>query len=149
MFYWPWGEDEPDETLVTESGKLMLLDTLVPALFKNGHKVLIFSQFTKQLDILEEWASTLRGWNTCRIDGSVKQEDRREQIKSFNTNKDFRLFLLSTRAGGLGINLTSADTVILFDSDWVCTLPSPSPFPLPSFFCINILSQHDIQGFNY
>jgi len=54
----------------------------------------------------------------CRIDGSVAQDDRRQQIKEFNTNKNFKLFLLSTRAGGQGINLASADTVILFDSDW-------------------------------
>src|SRR5438270_10336005 len=124
LFYWPWGQDTPDETLVTESGKMMLLDRLVPELFKRGHKVLIFSQFKIQLDILEEWAVNLRGWKTCRIDGEVKQEDRRDLIKAFNTDKDYKLFLLSTRAGGLGINLTAADTVILYDSDWVCILPA-------------------------
>ncbi|EPS45307.1 hypothetical protein H072_718 [Dactylellina haptotyla CBS 200.50] len=118
LFYWPWGENDPDETLVTESGKMMLLDRLVPELFNRGHKVLIFSQFKVQLDIIQEWATTLRGWKCCRIDGSVKQEDRRELIKSFNSDSKYKLFLLSTRAGGLGINLTSADTVILYDSDW-------------------------------
>ncbi|KAF3942245.1 hypothetical protein ABW19_dt0202314 [Dactylella cylindrospora] len=118
LFYWPWGDKDPDETLVTESGKMMLLDRLVPELFKRGHKVLIFSQFKVQLDIIQEWATTLRGWNCCRIDGSVKQEDRRDMIKSFNSDSQYKLFLLSTRAGGLGINLTSADTVILYDSDW-------------------------------
>ncbi|KAF3917384.1 hypothetical protein ABW21_db0203953 [Orbilia brochopaga] len=118
LFYWPWGDKDPDETLVTESGKMMLLDRLVPELFKRGHKVLIFSQFKVQLDIIEEWATTLRDWKCCRIDGSVKQEDRRDLIKSFNSDSEYKLFLLSTRAGGLGINLTSADTVILYDSDW-------------------------------
>ncbi|KAK6346831.1 hypothetical protein TWF696_006938 [Orbilia brochopaga] len=118
LFYWPWGDRDPDETLVTESGKMMLLDRLVPELFKRGHKVLIFSQFKVQLDIIEEWATTLRNWKCCRIDGSVKQEDRRDLIKSFNSDPEYKLFLLSTRAGGLGINLTSADTVILYDSDW-------------------------------
>lgn len=118
-FSWPWAPDEdPDESLVTESGKMVMLDRLVPYLFAAGHKVLIFSQFSKQLDILEEWATTLRGWAVCRIDGAVKSEDRNEQIDAFNTQTDHQLFLLSTRAGGLGINLTSADTVILFDSDW-------------------------------
>jgi ATP-dependent DNA helicase len=128
-FYWPWGpstqaeaeaEDYPevDETLVTASGKMLLLDTLLPRLFKLGHKVLIFSQFKTTLDILETYASQLRGWTTCRIDGSVAQEDRYEQITSFNTDKKTQLFLLSTRAGGQGINLTAADTVVLFDSDW-------------------------------
>lgn len=118
-FSWPWAPDaDPDESLVTDSGKMVMLDRLVPYLFSNGHKVLIFSQFSKQLDILEDWATVLRGWPVCRIDGAVKQEDRSDQIDAFNTQKDHQLFLLSTRAGGLGINLTSADTVILFDSDW-------------------------------
>ncbi|CAF9926807.1 hypothetical protein IMSHALPRED_007056 [Imshaugia aleurites] len=118
-FSWPWAADaDPDETLVTESGKMVMLDRLVPYLFAKGHKVILFSQFSKQLDILEEWATTLRGWPVCRIDGAVKAEDRAEQIEAFNTEPDHKLFLLSTRAGGQGINLTSADTVILFDSDW-------------------------------
>jgi ATP-dependent DNA helicase len=107
-----------DETLVTSSGKMLLLDRLLPSLFKRGHKVLIFSQFKTQLDILEDYARDLRKWNVCRIDGSVAQDDRRQQIKEFNNNPDYKLFLLSTRAGGQGINLASADTVILFDSDW-------------------------------
>jgi ATP-dependent DNA helicase len=100
------------------SGKMLLLDRLLPSLFKRGHKVLIFSQFKTQLDILEDYARELRKWNVCRIDGSVAQDDRRQQIKEFNENPKFKLFLLSTRAGGQGINLASADTVILFDSDW-------------------------------
>lgn len=120
-FYNPWSMDSElpvDETLVTFSGKMLLLDRLLPALFKRGHKVLMFSQFKTQLDILEDYARELRGWNVCRIDGSVAQDDRRQQIQEFNTNPEFMLFLLSTRAGGQGINLASADTVILFDSDW-------------------------------
>jgi len=120
-FFNPWTIDSGlpvDETLVTSSGKMLLLDRLLPALFSRGHKVLIFSQFKTQLDILEDYARDLRKWEVCRIDGSVAQDDRRQQIKEFNTNKDFKLFLLSTRAGGQGINLASADTVILFDSDW-------------------------------
>ncbi|KAL8629758.1 hypothetical protein Q9189_004552 [Teloschistes chrysophthalmus] len=118
-FFYPWAPDQdPDSSLVTQSGKMLMLDRLVPYLFKKGHKVILFSQFSRQLDFLEEWATTLRGWNVCRIDGGVKAEDRNEQIDAFNKRKDFKLFLLSTRAGGLGINLTSADTVILFDSDW-------------------------------
>ncbi|KAI4256830.1 MAG: hypothetical protein LQ352_001910 [Teloschistes flavicans] len=118
-FFYPWAPDQdPDSSLVTQSGKMLMLDRLVPYLFQKGHKVILFSQFSRQLDFLEEWATTLRGWNVCRIDGGVKAEDRTEQIDAFNKRKDYKLFLLSTRAGGLGINLTSADTVILFDSDW-------------------------------
>ncbi|PYH48421.1 putative SNF2 family helicase/ATPase PasG [Aspergillus saccharolyticus JOP 1030-1] len=120
-FYWPWDNSDAaaiDETLVTASGKMLLLDRLLPALLAKGHKVLIFSQFKTQLDILQDWATHLRGWPCCRIDGAVSQEDRRAQIKAFNTDPEYKLFLLSTRAGGQGINLVAADTVILFDSDW-------------------------------
>lgn len=119
-FYNPWaGSDLPvDESIVTSSGKMLLLDRLLPRLFKDGHKVLIFSQFKTQLDILEDYCRELRGWDVCRIDGGVAQDDRREQIERFNTDKKIKIFLLSTRAGGQGINLASADTVILFDSDW-------------------------------
>lgn len=125
-FYWPWQSTDPnsedlevDESLVTASGKLLLLDTLLPRLFRLNHKVLIFSQFKTTLDILETYATQLRDWPCCRIDGSISQTERTEQIKIFNDEgSEYRLFLLSTRAGGQGINLTAADTVILFDSDW-------------------------------
>ncbi|EKD18619.1 uncharacterized protein L3040_002046 [Drepanopeziza brunnea f. sp. 'multigermtubi'] len=118
-FYNPWPEDrQVDETLVTASGKMLLLDRLLKFLFKRGHKVLIFSQFKTQLDLIQDYAQELREWIVCRIDGSVSQEERQRQIREFNENPDFKLFLLSTRAGGQGINLASADSVILFDSDW-------------------------------
>jgi ATP-dependent DNA helicase len=112
-------ETEPDETLVSTSGKMMLLDTLLPELITRGHKVLIFSQFTTTLDLLSQYLD-LRSWSHARIDGSVAQTDRQEQILAFNktgaTNAT-NVFILSTRAGQ-GINLAAADTVILFDSDW-------------------------------
>lgn len=124
-FYWPWPESaDPsksniDASIITSSGKLLLLERLVPRLFQLNHKILIFSQFKTTLDILLAWASEYHNWPCCRIDGSISQTDRQEQIRLFNDpDSDFRLFLLSTRAGGQGINLTSADTVILFDSDW-------------------------------
>lgn len=120
-FYNPWmaSQDIPvDESIVTASGKMLLLDRLLPELFRRGHKVLIFSQFRTQLDILEDYCSGLRGWPVCRIDGGVAQESRRQQIQDFNEHRNHSVFLLSTRAGGQGINLASADTVILFDSDF-------------------------------
>jgi ATP-dependent DNA helicase len=120
-FYNPWATDNGvpvDDSIVTASGKMLLLDRLLPALFKKGHKVLIFSQFKTQLDILEDYCRELRKWPVCRIDGGVSQLERKEQIYEFNRNPKMKLFLLSTRAGGQGINLASADTVILFDSDW-------------------------------
>lgn len=106
--------------LAAQSGKVLLLDRLLTALFDRGHKVLVFSQMTKMLDILEDWATEMKGWKICRLDGSVPQESRRQQIEEFSDPRsDTKLFLLSTRAGGLGINLTAADTVVIFDSDWV------------------------------
>lgn len=117
-FYNPWTYDTTipvDESIVNSAGKMLLLDRLLPELFSRGHKVLIFSQFKTQLDILHDYCSELRKWNVCRIDGSVAQDDRRQQIKDFNEDPDHKIFLLSTRAGGQGINLASADTVILFD----------------------------------
>jgi len=120
-FYNPWSADSElavDDSLIKSSGKMLLLDRLLPSLFFRGHKVLIFSQFKTQLDILEDYARDLKEWPVCRIDGGVQQTDRRDQIKMFNEDPDYKLFLLSTRAGGQGINLASADTVILFDSDW-------------------------------
>lgn len=119
-FYWPWMDEDSsvDETLVSASGKMLLLDRLVSCLLGKGHKILIFSQFKTQLDIIEEWANELRSWECCRIDGAIAQSDRQEQIKNFNTKESHKIFLLSTRAGGQGINLVAADTVILFDSDW-------------------------------
>jgi SNF2 family DNA or RNA helicase len=63
----------------------------------------------------------MRDYRYVRLDGSTKVEDRQERIKAFNTDTDLFIFLISTRAGGLGINLTAADTVIIYDSDWVCS----------------------------
>ncbi|KAI9318639.1 SNF2 family N-terminal domain-containing protein [Dichotomocladium elegans] len=108
-----------NEQLANQSGKVLLLDKLLTELFARGHKVLVFSQMTKMLDILEDWATGIKGWPICRLDGGVSQESRRQQIEDFNKPESaYKLFLLSTRAGGLGINLTSADTVVIFDSDW-------------------------------
>lgn len=118
-FYDPWENAEDiDESIVTSSGKMLILDRLLPALFERGSKVLIFSQFSTQLDILWDYCAELRGWKTCRISGNVSLADRQARIEEFNSNPDCKLFILTTRAGGQGINLASADTVILFDSDW-------------------------------
>ncbi|KXS19150.1 hypothetical protein M427DRAFT_132185 [Gonapodya prolifera JEL478] len=104
--------------LVTNSGKMVLLDKLLTRLKEDGHRVLIFSQLVMMLNLLSEYMS-LRGFAFQRLDGSIPSEARKRAIESFNASNspDFA-FLLSTRAGGLGINLETADTVILFDSDW-------------------------------
>ncbi|EOX91122.1 Chromatin remodeling 1 isoform 3, partial [Theobroma cacao] len=108
----------PVEQIVEQCGKFCLLDRLLARLFERRHKVLIFSQWTKILDIMDYYFSE-KGFKVCRIDGSVKLDERRRQIQEFNDeNSNCRIFILSTRAGGLGINLTAADTCILYDSDW-------------------------------
>ncbi|XP_068582922.1 lymphoid-specific helicase [Cebidichthys violaceus] len=106
-----------DEQLVQSSGKLLVLDRLLPALKERGHKILIFSQMTSILDILVDYCY-LRGYQYSRLDGSMSFADRNENMIKFAKDPQVFLFLLSTRAGGLGINLTAADTVIIFDSDW-------------------------------
>ncbi|KAL6843472.1 hypothetical protein ACP4OV_026534 [Aristida adscensionis] len=108
----------PVDKLLEQCGKFQLLDRLLTSLLAQKHKVLIFSQWTKVLDIIEYYIDS-KGLEVCRIDGSVKLEERRRQIAEFNDlNSNLNVFILSTRAGGLGINLTSADTCILYDSDW-------------------------------
>lgn len=104
--------------LVSSSGKMMLLDQLLLKLKKDNHRVLIFSQMVSMLEILGEYLS-LCGYQYQRLDGTIPAGPRRVAIDHFNAedSPDF-CFLLSTRAGGLGINLMTADTVILFDSDW-------------------------------
>merc|ERR1711988_94241 len=94
-----------------------LLDRILLKCAAQKHRVLIFSQMTEVLTILEDYL-LYRKWKYERIDGSVKIDERQESIKNFNENKDIFVFLLSTRSGGLGINLAGADTVILYDSDW-------------------------------
>lgn len=113
--------DSPEATLaalVQSSGKMILLDKLLARLRQTGHRVLIFSQMVRMLDILSDYLY-LRGYAHQRLDGTVGSEDRRHAMEHFNApdSADF-CFLLSTRAGGLGINLATADTVIIFDSDW-------------------------------
>uniref|UniRef100_A0A8D2NXG4 Proliferation-associated SNF2-like protein n=1 Tax=Zosterops lateralis melanops TaxID=1220523 RepID=A0A8D2NXG4_ZOSLA len=106
-----------DEDLVKNSGKFLLLDRMLPELKKRGHKVLLFSQMTMMLDILMDYCY-LRDFKFSRLDGSMSYSEREENMRQFNTDPDVFLFLVSTRAGGLGINLTTADTVIIYDSDW-------------------------------
>ncbi|XP_054858987.1 chromodomain-helicase-DNA-binding protein 1-like isoform X2 [Eublepharis macularius] len=102
--------------LVDVSGKLSLLDKLLSFLHTGGHRVLLFSQMTQMLDILQDYMD-YRGYSYERLDGSVRGEERHLAIKNFGTQPIF-VFLLSTRAGGVGMNLTAADTVVFVDSDF-------------------------------
>ncbi|KAK8523514.1 hypothetical protein V6N13_113460 [Hibiscus sabdariffa] len=106
------------EEIVRASGKFELLDRLLPKLHRTGHRVLLFSQMTHLMDILEIYLR-LNSFMYLRLDGSTKTEERGTLLKKFNApDSPYFMFLLSTRAGGLGLNLQTADTVIIFDSDW-------------------------------
>ncbi|KAG7259566.1 hypothetical protein CRUP_005669 [Coryphaenoides rupestris] len=111
-------QQEHLQNVVRGSGKLVLLDKLLTRLKERGNRVLIFSQMVRMLDILAEYLAMKR-YTFQRLDGSIKGEIRKQALDHFNAegSEDF-CFLLSTRAGGLGINLASADTVVIFDSDW-------------------------------
>ncbi|KAH9410760.1 putative SNF2 protein [Ordospora pajunii] len=106
----------PLNTFISDSGKLVVLDELLPKLKSEGHRVLIYFQMTRMIDLIEDYL-VKKGYSYLRLDGSLKASSRAEVIKDWQTNDRF-IFLLSTRAGGLGINLTAADTVIFYDSDW-------------------------------
>ena len=108
---------------VTDSGKLAKLDELLRELKAGGHRVLLYFQMTRMIDLMEEYL-TYRNYKYCRLDGSTKLEDRRDTVGDFQNRPEIFVFLLSTRAGGLGINLTAADTVIFYDSDWNPTIDS-------------------------
>ncbi|XP_045079922.1 chromodomain-helicase-DNA-binding protein 6-like isoform X3 [Coregonus clupeaformis] len=106
------------QAMIQAAGKLVLIDKLLPKLIAGGHKVLVFSQMVRCLDILEDYLIQRR-YTYERIDGRVRGNLRQAAIDRFcKVDSDRFVFLLCTRAGGLGINLTAADTCIIFDSDW-------------------------------
>ncbi|GAA54158.1 DNA helicase INO80 [Clonorchis sinensis] len=103
--------------LLYDEGKLVTLDALLNRLKPEGHRVLIYSQMTRMIDILEDFM-IYRKHAYLRLDGSSRLCDRRDMVAQWQSSSRWFVFLLSTRAGGLGINLTAADTVIFYDSDW-------------------------------
>lgn len=108
----------PDRRLIQfDCGKLQELALLLRRLKLEGHRALIFTQMTKMLDVLEAFIN-LYGYTYMRLDGSTQPEERQTLMQRFNTNPKIFLFILSTRSGGVGINLVGADTVIFYDSDW-------------------------------
>lgn len=108
----------PDKRLLQyDCGKLQKMAQLLKTLKENGHKVLIFTQMSKMLDILEAFLC-IHGYLYFRLDGATKVDKRQYYCDRFNTDPKIFAFILSTRSGGLGLNLTGADTVIFYDSDW-------------------------------
>jgi SNF2 family DNA or RNA helicase len=129
------------DLLTSSSGKMTLIAKLLPKLKAQGKKVLIFSQFTIVLDLLEDYMH-MKEYEFERLDGSTSQTDRQLGIDRFNTEGQGFVYLLSTRAGGMGITLTAADTAVIYDSDWnpqndlqgtasrVSQIPPPCLMPL-------------------
>ena len=119
-----------NDSLVRTSGKVELLSRILPKFFATGHRVLIFFQMTKVMDIMEDFLKMM-GWKYLRLDGGTKTEERAGHVQLFNApNSEYTVFILSTRAGGLGLNLQTADTVIMYGS---FSIPPPhtsltSPF---------------------
>ncbi|GJJ09521.1 hypothetical protein Clacol_003744 [Clathrus columnatus] len=115
----PWSPMQVPEgkRLIYDSSKLARLDLLLQELKAGDHRVLIYFQMTKMMDLMEEYL-VYRQYKYLRLDGSSKLEDRRDMVLDWQTRPEIFIFLLSTRAGGLGINLTAADTVIFYDHDW-------------------------------
>ncbi|KAG6991267.1 helicase swr1 [Physcia stellaris] len=108
----------PDKRLLQfDCGKLQSLDSLLRKLQAGGHRALVFTQMTKVLDVLEQFLN-IHGWRYLRLDGGTKIEQRQILTERFNNDEKIPVFILSTRSGGLGINLTGADSVIFYDSDW-------------------------------
>ena len=114
----PENMEDPAEEIVKASGKMVFVDKLLKRSIQDGNQTLIFSGFTTQLDILEDYCY-LKGIEYCRLDGSTSLDDREDQIDQFTApGSTKKVFLISTRAGGLGLNLMTANVVVLYDSDW-------------------------------
>ncbi|MBZ3878669.1 Helicase SRCAP [Sciurus carolinensis] len=112
----------PDLRLIQyDCGKLQTLAALLRQLKAEGHRVLIFTQMTRMLDVLEQFL-TYHGHLYLRLDGSTRVEQRQALMERFNADKRIFCFILSTRSGGVGVNLTGADTVVFYDSDWNPTM---------------------------
>lgn len=108
-----------DDNIVKSAGKLLVLDAMLKKLKERGHKVLFFSNFKMVLDIIEDYLYYKTDYHYVRLDGNIKFEERAGNIDKFQTDSNVFLFLLTTKAGAVGLNLAAADTVIIFDSDWV------------------------------
>ncbi|EGZ28338.1 hypothetical protein PHYSODRAFT_466564 [Phytophthora sojae] len=153
-YLFPGAEPEPFEEgshLYENSGKLFVLHQILPRLKKEGHRVLLFSQSPPFLDIIQDFL-TLESFAYERIDGSVRGKERWQSIERFRKDPETFVFLISTRAGGLGLNLQSADTVIFADSDYnpqtdlqavarAYRLGQTKPIHVIKFLCANTVEE--------
>ncbi|KAF2167207.1 hypothetical protein M409DRAFT_66234 [Zasmidium cellare ATCC 36951] len=102
----------------TKSGKMQVVKALLEIWKRNGHKTLLFAQHRIMLDILEKFVAGMEGFNYRRMDGNTSIKDRQDLVDEFNKDPNLHVFLLTTKVGGLGVNLTGADRVIIYDPDW-------------------------------
>ncbi|KAI9933484.1 hypothetical protein MW887_007957 [Aspergillus wentii] len=102
----------------TKSGKMQVVKSLLELWKDTGHKTLLFTQHRIMLDILEKFVNSLSGFNYRRMDGTTPIHHRQSMVDEFNTDPDLHVFLLTTKVGGLGVNLTGADRVLIYDPDW-------------------------------
>ena len=110
-------ENFSDEQFIKESGKLMFLVELLDDLKKNGHKMLVFSRSLKILDIINRILIN-KNWKVARLDGRIKMKDRDTVVRTFQTDKSYSICLLTSQVGGVGLTLTAADRVIIYDPSW-------------------------------
>ena len=110
-------EEDLKRSILDSSGKMILLDKFIDKYKEDGHKMLVFSQFKGMIELIKEYLN-MRKIRSEVLTGNVKSQDRITAIQRFNEDNEFGVFLLTTRAGGLGINLTKARVVVIFDSDW-------------------------------
>ena len=108
------------ENIIKTSGKLLVLDAMLKKLYADGHKILFFATKVMVLDIIEDYLSLRDHIKYVRLDGQTSIEEREKNIYDFNNDPSVFMFLITTRAGSVGLNLAAADTVIIYDSDWVC-----------------------------
>ncbi|RYR05296.1 hypothetical protein Ahy_B06g085164 [Arachis hypogaea] len=164
-YLFPGIEPEPfeeGEHLIQACGKLLILDQLLQKLYSSGHRVLLFAQMTHTLDILQDFLE-LRKYSYERLDGSVRAEERFAAIRSFSSssanmalnsdpdNHGAFVFMISTRAGGVGLNLVAADTVIFYEQDWNPQVDKQALQrahrigQLNHVLCINLVTEHTVE----
>ena len=108
---------EEDDAIADQSGKLQVLSKILPLWKQQGHKVIIFTQWRKMLDIIERFAN-MQGWNYARMDGNTNVASRQRLVDKFNNDESYFCMLMTTKTGGVGLNITGANRVLLYDPDW-------------------------------
>lgn len=109
--------EDDDDAIADQSGKLQVLSKILPLWKQQGHKVIIFTQWRKMLDIIERF-SNMQGWNYARMDGNTNVASRQRLVDKFNNDESYFCMLMTTKTGGVGLNITGANRVLLYDPDW-------------------------------